>query len=126
VQLLGTRTRQEIADLLGSTDVLVAPSVPTQAGKREGIPVVLMEAMSSGVPVVASRLSGIPEIVCDGVNGRLFPAGDATALADVLEQLAGDDGLRDRLGGAARATALREFDVDTNAGLLIDAIRAAA
>lgn len=126
VQLLGSRTRQEIAELMTSTDVLVAASVPTRTGKREGIPVVLMEAMASGVPVVASRLSGIPEIVCDGENGRLFPAGDASALADVLEQLAADRGSRERLGGAARATALREFDVDKNAGLLIEAIRAAA
>lgn len=126
VELLGTRTRNEIIELFATTDVLVAPSVPTRSGKREGIPVVLMEAMSSGVPVVASRLSGIPEIVRDGENGRLFPTGDATALADALVELAADRGLRDRLGRAARATALRSFDVDTNAALLIDAIRAAA
>ncbi len=126
VELLGTRTRDEIIELFATTDVLVAPSVPTRSGKREGIPVVLMEAMSSGVPVVASRLSGIPEIVRDGENGRLFPTGDATALADALVELAADHGLRDRLGRAARATALRSFDVDTNAALLIDAIRAAA
>jgi glycosyltransferase involved in cell wall biosynthesis len=126
VELLGTRTRGEIAELLASADVLVAPSVPTRSGKREGIPVVLMEAMSSGLPVVASRLSGIPEIVRDGENGRLFPPGDATALADALGELATDGGLRDRLGQAARATALREFDVDANAALLIQAIRTAA
>lgn len=126
VQLLGTRTRGEIADLLAATDVLVAPSVPTRSGKREGIPVVLMEAMASGVPVVASRLSGIPEIVRDGENGRLFPPGDATALADVLVELAGDPALRDRLGRAARETAVRDFDVDANAARLIESIRAAA
>jgi colanic acid/amylovoran biosynthesis glycosyltransferase len=126
VQLLGTRTRAEIADLLAMTDVLVAPSVPTRSGKREGIPVVLMEAMASGVPVVASRLSGIPEIVRDGENGRLFPPGDASALADALVELATDSALRDRLGRAARETAVRAFDVDANAALLIDSIRAAA
>lgn len=126
VQLLGTRTRAEIADLLAVTDVLVAPSVPTRSGKREGIPVVLMEAMASGVPVVASRLSGIPEIVRDGENGRLFPPGDASALADALVELARDSALRDRLGRAARETAVRAFDVDANAALLIDSIRAAA
>lgn len=126
VQLLGTRTRKEIVELLGSTDVLVAPSVPTKAGKREGIPVVLMEAMASGVPVVASRLSGIPEIVHDGDNGRLFPAGDPAALADVLAELAQEPAVRQRLGRAARATVLREFDVDANAARLVEAIRAAA
>ena len=126
VQLLGTRTRDQIVELLGSTDVLVAASVPTRAGKREGIPVVLMEAMASGVPVVASRLSGIPEIVHDGENGRLFPPGDPGALADVLSELARDLALRDRFGRAARETVLRDFDVDANAGRLIETIRAAA
>ncbi len=126
VQLLGTRTRDQIVELLGSTDVLVAPSVPTRAGKREGIPVVLMEAMASGVPVVASRLSGIPEIVHDGENGRLFPPGDPGALADALTDLAGDRALRERLGRAARETVLRDFDVDVNARRLIQTIRAAA
>jgi len=126
VQLLGIRTHGEIAALLASTDVLVAPSIPTREGKREGIPVVLMEAMASGLPVVASRLSGIPEIVRDGENGKLFPAGDATALADALGELAADPALRQRLGRAARATVLREFDVEANAAQLLDTIRAAA
>jgi glycosyltransferase involved in cell wall biosynthesis len=126
VQLLGIRTRAEIAALLASTDVLVAPSVPTREGKREGIPVVLMEAMASGVPVVASRLSGIPELVTDGQNGKLFPAGDATALADALGELAADPALRERLGRAGRTTVLREFDIDTNAARLVEAFRAAA
>jgi glycosyltransferase involved in cell wall biosynthesis len=126
VELLGTRTRAEIAALLASTDVVVAPSVPTRKGKREGIPVVLMEAMASGIPVVASRLSGIPELVTDGQNGKLFPAGDATALADLLGELAADPGLRERLGRAGRATVLQEFDIDTNAARLVEAFRAAA
>jgi glycosyltransferase involved in cell wall biosynthesis len=126
VELLGTRTRGEITQLLAETDVLVAASVPTRSGKREGIPVVLMEAMASGVPVVASRLSGIPEIVRDGENGRLFPPGDASALADALADLAADPQLRARLGGEARATAVGDFDVDANAAILLEAIRAAA
>jgi glycosyltransferase involved in cell wall biosynthesis len=126
VELLGIRTRAEIAVLLASTDVLVAPSVPTRAGKREGIPVVLMEAMASGVPVVASRLSGIPELVTDGQDGRLFPPGDASALADALGELAADPALRTQLGQAGRATVLREFDADANAARLVEAFRAAA
>lgn len=126
VELVGARTRDDIAGMLAAADVLVAPSVPTRAGKREGIPVVLMEAMASGLPVVASRLSGIPEIVRDGENGRLFPPGDAHALADALAELAMDGTLRERLGRAARATAIRDLDVDTNAAMLIESIRPAA
>jgi len=87
---------------------------------------VLMQAMATGLPVVASRLCGIPELVRDGQNGRLVPPGDATALADALGELATDAALRERLGRAGRATVLQEFDVEANAARLIDAIRAAA
>ena len=85
-------TSDAVAQALAESDVLVAPSVPTRGGKREGIPVVLMEAMASGLPVVASRLSGIPELVTDGVDGLLVPPGDAAALADALAQVGGRPG----------------------------------
>jgi glycosyltransferase involved in cell wall biosynthesis len=77
-----------------------------------------MEAMAAGLPVVASRLSGIPELVTDGVSGLLVPPADPVALADALQRLAGDPELRARLGDAGRATVLRDFDVDRNAAVL--------
>ena len=85
VRFHGRLTRDEIARLLLDADVLTAPSVPTSDGRREGIPVVLMEAMGSGVPVIASNLSGIPELVNDQLTGLLVPPRDATSLADALE-----------------------------------------
>ena len=118
VTLVGARTRQQIADELRATDVLVAPSVPTREGKREGIPVVLMEAMSTGLAVVASELSGIPELVQDGVSGLLVAPGDAPELADALARLHADPDLRRRLGAAGREQVLREFDVEASAGEL--------
>jgi glycosyltransferase involved in cell wall biosynthesis len=118
VTLAGRMTSDAVAAELAGVDVLAAPSVPTRGGKREGIPIVLMEAMAAGLPVVASRLSGIPELVTDGVDGLLVPPGDAVALADALARLAADPALRARLGAAGRATVLREFDVDRNAALL--------
>lgn len=77
--------------VLRTNDVLVLPS------RTEGLALVLLEAMSNGVAVVASDVGGIPEIVIDGVNGLLVRPGDATALAAALNRLADDEGLRQRL-----------------------------
>lgn len=114
----GQQTRAEVASLLQEADVVVAPSVPSSDGRREGIPVALMEAMATGIPVVASRLSGIPELVEEEVSGLLTPPGDAVALADALERLSLDPLLRQRLGRAAREKILEDFDLSTNARLL--------
>jgi colanic acid/amylovoran biosynthesis glycosyltransferase len=119
VTILGERDRLQIAALLDTAHVLAAPSVPTRSGKREGIPVVLMEAMSAGLPVVASRLSGIPELVADGVSGLLVPPRDAAGLADALRRLHEDPSLRRALGGNGRETIIREFDVRKNAAELV-------
>ena len=123
VTLAGRMTTDAVAAELAAADVLVAASVPTRGGKREGIPVVLMEAMATGLPVVASRLSGIPELVSDGVSGILVPPGDDVAIADALASLATDPDLRARLGAAGREIVLRDFDVDRNAAALADRIR---
>ncbi|HSL34693.1 MAG TPA: glycosyltransferase family 4 protein [Candidatus Limnocylindrales bacterium] len=120
VEFLGQRTRAEVVGLLGNADILVAPSVPTAEGKREGLPVVLIEAMAAGVPVVASHLSGIPELVEDGVTGLTVTPGDSTALADAIGRLAADPVLRSRLAEAGRARVTAEFDLDTNARRLIE------
>jgi glycosyltransferase involved in cell wall biosynthesis/peptidoglycan/xylan/chitin deacetylase (PgdA/CDA1 family) len=118
VELAGARTRAEVAAELTAADVLVAPSVPTRRGRREGIPVVLMEAMSSGLAVVASDLSGIPELVDDGASGLLVPPGNAHALAAALRALAGDPALRGRLGARGRERVLEEFDAERTAAQL--------
>jgi glycosyltransferase involved in cell wall biosynthesis len=118
VSITGGLTQDRVAMLLRGADVLVAPSVPTAGGKREGIPVVLMEALSSGIPVVASNLSGIPELVEDGLTGLLVEPRDAAGIAAALTRLEADPGLARRLGLAGRDKVLREFDLDTNAGLL--------
>jgi glycosyltransferase involved in cell wall biosynthesis len=115
VLLRGRQTRPQIAQLLADVDVTVAPSVPTKQGKREGIPVALMEAMGSGVPVVASHLSGIPELVADEHSGLLVQPRDAHGLAAALERLWREPDLRRRLGEAGRDTVAREFDLRTNA-----------
>jgi colanic acid/amylovoran biosynthesis glycosyltransferase len=123
VHLLGRRNREEIAGLLQAADVVVAPSVLTKEGKREGIPVVLMEAMGSGVPVIASGISGIPELVQHERSGLLTPPRDGQAIADALERLQRDPVLRARLGRAGREKVLSDFDLATNAAALAKRFR---
>jgi colanic acid/amylovoran biosynthesis glycosyltransferase len=126
VELAGRRTRAEVVELLATADVLVAPSVPTRQGKREGIPVVLIEAMASGLPVVASRLSGIPELVEDSVGGILVEPGSPAEIADALARLAAEPALRARLGAGGRAAVERGFDLDAAARALVRMFRSAA
>jgi len=119
VTFVGRRTRAEVAALMADSDVLVVPSVPTRSGKREGLPVVIAEAMGIGLPVVASRLAGIPEIVIDGETGYLTPPGDPAAIAVSLERLRRDTGTRHRLGRAGRALVERDYDMHRNAAVLV-------
>lgn len=119
----GKLTRPDVAKLLGRADVVATPSVPSRDGRREGIPVVLMEAMGCGLPVVASDLSGIPELVQDEVTGYLVPPGDATGMADALERLCHEPGLRRRLGRAGREKVLQDFNLRLNAAALVECFR---
>lgn len=119
----GRQPREEIIAWLQRADVLAAPSVPSRDGRREGLPVVLIEAMGSGVPAVASDLSGIPELVTHEENGLLIPPGDVSELADALERLYRDGNMRRRLGAAGRSRVLREFDLHKNAVSLIEQFR---
>jgi glycosyltransferase involved in cell wall biosynthesis len=119
IEFLGLRKRAEVVARLSETDVLVAPSVPTAGGKREGLPVVLIEAMAAGVPVVASHLSGIPELVENEMTGLTVPPGDSRAIAEAIARLAADPVLRSRLAGSGRERVARDFDLDRNAKRLI-------
>lgn len=113
-----------VREQLRLADVLVAPSVFSRDGRREGIPVVLMEAMSCEVPCVASAISGIPELIEDRVSGWLTPPGDSAAIAEALVNLREDAQLRGRLAEAGLQQVRSEFDLSTNAtrlGELFDA-----
>ncbi|HYC76671.1 MAG TPA: glycosyltransferase, partial [Planctomycetota bacterium] len=87
-RLLGRFDNRRVGELLAGIDVLVVPSL-----WWENAPLTISEAFLAGVPVVASNLGGMAEMVRDGENGFLFPAGDAAALADVLRRLACDRAL---------------------------------
>ena len=102
VSLLGARSSEEVRATLAGARAFALPSVRLPSGRMEGIPVALMEAMASGVPVVATRLSGIPELVEDGVTGLLVEPHDPERLAAALERLLADDALAAELALNAR------------------------
>ena len=120
VELLGAQPRDRVAELLSATDVSVLPSVVTASGKKEGIPVVLMEALAMEVPVVATRISGVPELVEDAVTGLLVPERNPAALADALERVQRDPDAARRMAAAGREKVLAEFDLRRNTAQLRD------
>lgn len=126
VRLHGPRPRREVLGFYRRGDIYVQPSVPTSSGQREGIPVSLMEAMASELPVVASRIGGIPELVEDGRSGCLVPPADPAALAEALTRLAGDEELRRRMGARGRERVEEDFDLHANAQALVERVLAAS
>jgi glycosyltransferase involved in cell wall biosynthesis len=117
VELLGERG--DVAELLATADVFVLPS------RSEGLPMSVLEAMAAGLPVIASRVGGVGELVVDGTTGMLVPPGDVNALARALERVAGDPGLRVRMGQAGRRRAEVEFGLDRCRRAHVDLYRAA-
>jgi glycosyltransferase involved in cell wall biosynthesis len=118
VRLEGGQPRADVLRMLEQADVVALPSIQTKSGKMEGIPVALMEPLACEVPVVSTRISGIPELVEDGVTGLLVPPRDPSALADALERLERDPELGRRMGQAGRSKVLRQFDLADNTAQL--------
>ncbi len=110
----GGLPRDKVLDLLARSDVFTLPSVPTKQGKREGIPVVLMEAMASGLPVISSQLSGIPELVDNGETGILVEPRDTDGLAKALMDIQKEPTKKIALGKEGRVKVINEFDQEKN------------
>jgi glycosyltransferase involved in cell wall biosynthesis len=125
VRLLGARPAEEVRDRLARARAFALPSVRLPSGRMEGIPVALMEAMAAGVPVVATRLSGTPELVQDGVTGLLVEPHAPEALAAALERLLSDADLAAELSRNARALVEQSFSLTTEARRLGDLFEAA-
>lgn len=111
VAFLGTKTSDEVARELNRAHIFLAPSVTSQKGDMEGIPTVLMEAMATGLPVISTLHSGIPELVEEGVSGKLVAERDAPALAQAIEALAGNVDSWRVMGAAGRTKVLEEFNI---------------
>lgn len=105
VRFAGRLDEGATLDEIARADLLVLPSF------MEGLPIVLMEAMALGVPVIGSRVAGVPELIEDGVEGLLFRPGDWSDLRRQIARLLDEPTLGDRLAIAGRAKVEREFDI---------------
>lgn len=114
VTFAGALGHDRLPQQFATADVVCLPSF------AEGLPVVLMEAMATGKPVVATSVMGIPELVADGETGLLVRPGRPDLVAGALRRLATDTGLRERLGRAARARVADEHDIHREARRLLD------
>jgi glycosyltransferase involved in cell wall biosynthesis len=112
VSFLGYLGQEDVIGELDKADMLVLPSF------AEGVPVVLMEAMASRIPVVASRVAGVQELVEDGVSGYTLPPGDTDALTATLDTLLADSDKRTTMGQAGRARVEAEFTIIQEAAWL--------
>ncbi|HTP30493.1 MAG TPA: glycosyltransferase [Anaeromyxobacteraceae bacterium] len=120
VALLGDQPHDRIRALIAEADAMALASVVTQKGMMDGIPVALMEAMACAVPVVATSVSGIPELVRNGRTGLLVPEKDARALADALELLFRDSKKARLIALRGRGHVLDRFNLLKNACRLRD------
>ncbi len=118
VELLGTRGEADVLEELQRADVFVLPSV----GIGEAGPISVMEAMSTGLPVVASVIGATPQMIDDGRSGLLTPQADESSIAAALRKLANDLPLRAAVGAAARQHAVANFDSGRTAIRLLDLI----
>ena len=118
VSLHPAMTQEELARIYTRATIFALPCLITDDGDRDGIPNVLVEAMASGLAVVSTRVSGIPELVRDGETGRLVRPRDVTALAGAICELLADGQLRARLGRSGRQLVQRDFDARGNTARL--------
>jgi glycosyltransferase involved in cell wall biosynthesis len=104
----GAVNQDRIREFYATADVFCLPSF------AEGLPVVLMEAMAMAIPCVSTSITGIPELIRDGIDGLLAPASDVDALVEALARLADDQQLRERLAASGRSRVLQFYDLERN------------
>ena len=111
VTFMGAQDSKAVAQLLSESDIFLLPSVTAASGDQEGIPLSLMEAQATGVPVVSSVHTGIPELVQDGCSGFLAPERDVETLADRLHRLVTEPELRAAFGAEGVDIVARRYNV---------------
>lgn len=118
VKLIGARPQDEVLAAYRRATLFALPCVIDPDGNRDGLPTVLLEAMAAGLPVISTDVTGVPEIITDGIDGLVVPQNDPAALAHALDHLLVSPTLREQFTIAARRKAEREFDVRQNVAVL--------
>ncbi|WP_375463297.1 glycosyltransferase [uncultured Methylobacterium sp.] len=118
IAIHGARAQPDVIVAMRAADLFVLPVKLAPSGDRDGLPNVLMEAASQGLPILATAFAGTPEFIGDGVEGVLVPPGDFEALAAAILRLARDPSGRGRLADAARARLVRDFSLDAGIDLI--------
>ncbi len=118
VQLLGSRSQAALREILADGGTMVLPAVIGTSGDRDGLPTVLLEAMAMALPVISTRVAGIPEIVVDGETGRLVPEKDPRLLAEAMAEMLRDPERARTWGEQGRKRAEALFDLDRNVSRL--------
>jgi colanic acid/amylovoran biosynthesis glycosyltransferase len=114
VRLPGPRPQHELRAHFANASVFVLPSVPEPGGGMDNLPTVIMEAMATGLPVVSTRIGGIPEMVIDNQTGFLVQPEDAVAFAGAIEKVTNDRSLGQRLGQVGYERAQKLFSIEKN------------
>jgi colanic acid/amylovoran biosynthesis glycosyltransferase len=123
IELTGPKAQPEIVELLAQSNLFVFPAVEDGSGDRDNLPTVIIEAMASGLPVVATGLGGIGEIVTHQANGLIVPEGDASALAKAIDFLDEHAEIRKSYGQNGLAVVKEKFRVETTVAGLIGLFR---
>jgi colanic acid/amylovoran biosynthesis glycosyltransferase len=110
----GFVVHDKVAELLAGSDIFIMPSVVAPSGDRDGLPTVILEALAHRLPVVATSVSGIPELIEDGVTGLLVPERDPGAIAAAVQRLIADRGMALVLAESGRARVEEQFDPERN------------
>lgn len=114
IEFIGTVPHREVVSLLGEADMFIMPSISAKNRFFDGLPNVVAEAMACGAAVIASRLSGIPELLEDGIDGMLIPPEDPEAIASAIADLAAHPDRLRELTRNARERVTRQFDIKHN------------
>jgi colanic acid/amylovoran biosynthesis glycosyltransferase len=112
VRLPGTKPQHELREYLANASVFVLPSVPESDGGMDNLPTVIMEAMATGLPVVSTRIGGIPEMVIDNQTGFLVQPEDTVALAGAIEKVTNDRSLGRKLGQTGYERSQKLFSIE--------------